>query len=187
MREITETGTAIHVRWPESLNYDEVLKRLVEARTDLGRGLFFRFGTDWDPTWGNGAGHWTIMLRGEKDEDPVELKFGKGVSIEFGHAKAIERIGWREKGIIRVGEAYRVIGYAYGLDRIDDLFVLWGEHNVSIERAHLYIDGHRIHESYGTAVELVGLKKLLYEEGCPSMGELKAKYLPNYDDIVGNN
>ena len=39
----------------------------------------------------------------------------------------------------------------------------------------------------GTAVELVGLKKLLYEEGTPSMGELKAKYLPSYDNIVGNN
>ena len=38
----------------------------------------------------------------------------------------------------------------------------------------------------GTAVELVGLKKLLYEEGCPSMAKLKAKILPSYDDIVRN-
>ena len=187
MREIIEIGKAVYVRWPESLNYDEVLKRLVEARAKHAQGGSFRFGADWDPTWGDGAGHWTIMFRGEKDEDPVELKYGKGVNIEFGHAKAIERIGWREKGIIRVGEAYRIIGRAYGLDKIDDLYELGHTHNVSLEGGRLYIDGYRIHEDYGTAVELVGLKKLLYVEGCPSMAELKARYLPNYDEIVGNN
>lgn len=186
MREITETGTAVYVRWPESLNYDEVLKRLVEARTDLGRGLFFRFGTDWDPTWGDGVGHWTIMLRGEKDEDPVELEFGKGVSIEFGHAKAIERIGWRGEGIIRVGETYRVIGYAYDLSRIDDLFVLWGEHNVSLEKMCLVINGHRVHEDYGTVVELVGDNELRYDVDHPSPSELREKYLPIYDKITNN-
>ena len=184
MREISEIAPSVYVRWPEELNYDEVLERLVEARTKLTQGLSFRFGTDWDPNWGNGAGHWTIMFRGEKDDDPVELKYGKGVKIEFGHAKAIERIGWRNPGVIRVGEAYRVIGRAYGLDRIDDLYELWHTHNVSIEGGRLYIDGYRVHEDYGTAVELVGLKKLLYEEGCPSMTELKAKILPSYDDIV---
>ena len=96
----------IYVRWPEGHQYDEIVKLLDEKWSELLEAEGIRWGTEWDPAWGNGAGHWTILFRGEEDETTVELEYGKGVKIESGHASPIERIGWRGKGLVRIEEKH---------------------------------------------------------------------------------
>ena len=72
----------IYIRWPEGRQYDDILKQLVEEWAELLEAHGVHWGTDWDPAWRNGAGHWTLEFRGEWDTDPVELEYGKGVKIE---------------------------------------------------------------------------------------------------------
>lgn len=92
----------IYIRWPEGYQYDDILKQLVEESAELLEASGVHWGTEWDPAWCNGAGHWTLEFRGEEDETPVELEYGKGVKIESGHASPVERIGWRGKDIVRI-------------------------------------------------------------------------------------
>lgn len=186
MLDIGTVKTSVYARWPKELNFNEVLERLIDESPKLLQGVAVHWETVWDSHEGDDGGHWRIIFRAHDSDTPAALERGKGVKVEFGQASPIERIGWRGAGVLRVGEAYRLIGRAYDLGRIDDLYELNRGHNVRLEKMRLVIDGHHVHEDYGTVVEIVGDEKLRYDVGRPSMSELREKYLPIYNEITNN-
>lgn len=186
MLDIGTVKTSVYARWPKELNFDEVLERLINESPKLLQGVAVHWETAWDSHEGDDGGHWKIFFRAHGSDAVVPLEWGKGVKVEFGQASPIERIGWRGAGVLRVGEAYRLIGRAYDLSRIEDLYELNRWHDVRLEKMGLVIDGHHVHEDYTTAVKIVGDEKLRYDVGRPSMSELREKYLPIYDEITNN-
>nr|DAD93082.1 MAG TPA: hypothetical protein [Siphoviridae sp. ctHEr2] len=121
MREIGTIGLCVHVRWPEALNFNEVLERLINEAPKLLQGCPVWWETSWNSTPGEDGEHWILMFRGE-DGEPVVLERGKGVMIQFGHASTIKRIDWRGDGVLLVGEVYRAIGWAYDITRAEGLY-----------------------------------------------------------------
>nr|DAK83016.1 MAG TPA: Protein of unknown function (DUF1134) [Caudoviricetes sp.] len=186
MLDIGTVKTSVYARWPKELNFDEVLERLIDESPKLLQGVAVHWETAWDSHEDENGGHWTIFFRAHGSDAIVPLEWGKGVKIEFGQAYPIERIGWRGAGVLRVGEAYRLIGRAYDLSRIEDLYELNRRHDVRLEKMRLVIDGQHVHEDYGTVVEIVGDEKLYYDVDHPSPSELREKYLPIYDKITNN-
>lgn len=176
MRSIIKYARTVQFNWVPGLAIEDMAADLVSLLND---GTIAQWGVDTD----NRGYRIDVFM---PDGMVFELRQGDSLRFESGQASPIERIGWRGAGVLRVDEAYRLIGRAYDLSRIEDLYELNRGHDVRLEKMRLVIDGHRVHEDYTTAVKIVGDEELRYDVGRPSMSELREKYLPIYNEITNN-